>query len=222
MKLYKITVMSMDENIYIYYDDKVNEGVIIDPGGNTNEILDFVKKQNIKIKGILLTHGHGDHISSVPSLKNAFACPVVCHEDERDTLENAELNLSSMISGTLEISPDITLKDSDVFTFGEKSRLKLIHTPGHTKGGACFYDEDEKLLFTGDTLFFSSIGRTDFPTVLRSKLNGKKESSAENMQALVENIKKKLFVLPDDTEVYPGHGRKTKIGFEKNNNPFCL
>lgn len=222
MKLYKINVISMDENVYIYYDDKKFEGVIIDPGGNEKEIIDFVEKQNLKIKGILLTHGHGDHISGVSVLKNKFLCPVVCHEDERDTLENTELNLSSMISGAVKISPDITLKDGDVFSFGEKCNLKVIHTPGHTKGGACFYDELEKILFTGDTLFFSSIGRTDFPTVLSSKLNGKRESSTENMKTLVEGIKTKLFVLSEDTEVYPGHGRKTSIGFEKANNPFCV
>ena len=198
----------MGQNIYLYYDEKSGEGVLIDAGcseADHEKISTFINENNITIKAILLTHGHYDHIISVDTMKNLTSAVVCSHELEKQVLENPDLNISTRIGLKLTITPDRLFNDGDVFRFGNAA-LKVLHTPGHTPGGVCYYDEENGYLFSGDTLFKESIGRTDF-------LLG-------NFQVLLKSISEKLFTLPDSTQVYPGHGSSTTIKHEVQNNPF--
>ncbi len=220
MVIKKVVYFSMDENIYIVFDEKSKEGVIIDPGADAARVIDCIEQNEVNVKAILLTHGHADHIGAVPALKNKYNVPVVCHKLEQYVLEDAGINLSTMFFGMIEFSPDIVLEDGEVFSFGDID-VKYLYTPGHTIGGACLYIEKEKVVFTGDTLFFGSIGRTDFPNT------GRKHKDipggypvSENFHKIIESIEKKLLVLDDDVLVLPGHGQETTIGKERRTNPF--
>ena len=222
MLIKKIVNYSMDQNIFVVYDEKSKEGVIIDPGADAQRIIACVEENGVNVKAIVLTHGHADHIGAVPAVKEKYGCPVVCHKCEQDVLEDATINLSPMFYGALELTPDIMLEDGDTFSFGDID-MKCFHTPGHTIGGACYYIEKEKMVFTGDTLFFGSIGRTDFPNTgrkIKENKCGCGYSMNENYRKLIESIEKKLLVLPDDTMVLTGHGAETTIGSERQTNPF--
>ena len=214
MKLFKHVVRSMDQNVYFYYDENTMEGVVIDPGNNAEIIMSLVEENNIKVKAILLTHGHFDHIGAIPKIRQKYDWPIAVHDWEVDVLSQEGLNFSELGS---QSKPNIILQDGDIITVGE-AELKVIHTPGHTVGGVCFYSEKDNLVFTGDTLFYASIGRTDFhnPPVR----DGKGFPESENFERIITAIKEKLYILPDDTTVYPGHGRESRIGFEKKYNPF--
>ena len=199
----------MGQNIYLYYDEKADNekyGVLIDAGCSVVDrkaIDSHIEENNIIVKGILLTHGHFDHISAADEMKNL--APVYCHELERQMLGSPDLNLSVLVNKDIVSAPDHLLVEGDVFRFGD-ALLKVLHTPGHTPGGVCYYDEENGNLFAGDTLFKEAVGRTDFPYA--------------DHHVLIENISKKLFVLPDDVKVYPGHGFPSTIGHEKLCNPF--
>ena len=198
----------MGQNIYLYYDKNSGEGVLIDSGcseSDKNAIAAFIDKNNITIKGILLTHGHYDHIIAINEMKMLTSPMVYSHEIEKEILENPNLNLSVNIGMNLSVTPANFFTGGDVFQIGNNT-LKVLHTPGHTPGGVCYYDEKNSILFSGDTLFEESIGRSDFPL--------------GNHQTLIRNIMEKLITLPNDTKVYPGHGPSTTIGHEKLNNPF--
>lgn len=192
-------------NCYIVADDKSKEAVVIDPGSNANAILENIRKNNWNIKAILLTHGHFDHIEAVEKLKKELNIPLYAHENEKIILENSTGNLSnSFTHNKIELHADKFFKDRDKFSFG-KITFEVILTPGHTPGGVCYYCKEENILFSGDTLFLLSIGRTDFPYGSYSDL--------------IKSIKEKLFVLPDETKVFSGHGDATTIGREKRENP---
>ena len=198
----------MGQNIYLCYEEKSGEGVLIDAGcssADIENIFSFVSDNNIAIKGILLTHGHYDHIIAVDELKRRTSAVVCSHQIEKEMLESPDLSLSAFIGIKAKVIPDQLLNQGDVFQFGDSS-LKVLHTPGHTPGGVCYYDEQHGNLFAGDTLFNESVGRTDFPK--------------GNHQELIKSISEKLFTLPDHTKVYPGHGVSTTIGHEKQCNPF--
>ena len=208
MKLKTFNNNNMGQNTYLYYDEKSGEGVIIDAGcseGDINAITAFLNEDNITVKGILLTHGHYDHIIAVEKLKNLTAAKVCSHKSEAQMLESPALNLSTRIETDIVVVPDKLFGDGDTFDVGGAS-LKVIHTPGHTTGGVCYYDNDNGNLFTGDTLFKQSVGRTDL--------------ASGSHRDLAANISNKLFALPDNTKVYPGHGPSTTVGYEKTNNPF--
>ena len=217
MRILQHVVRAMDQNVYILFDQDTKEGVIIDPGNDARRILDIVEENNIDVQCILLTHGHGDHIGAVEALKEAKGYPVAAHRWEVGVLEDEQANLSGSIFGKTEFTPDILLEDNQVLAVG-KERIRVIHTPGHTIGGVCFYCEKSGILFAGDTLFYASIGRTDFPNP--PVKDGIGFPMEENFPRLIASIKEKLYVLPDDTLVYPGHGGETRIGFEKKFNPF--
>lgn len=185
-------------NCYIVYDDSSNCGFIIDPGGEHDKILDLVNKHSIKIEFIILTHGHFDHTGGVNAIKGKLNIPLFM--DESDSFLVSD---SDGINNTLPITIDMALKDGDTIKFGNGS-LKIISTPGHTPGGITV--SVSSMLFTGDTLFKDSIGRTDFP--------------GGSYKQLKDSIKSKLFIFPDNTHVYPGHGPSTTIGYEKKYNPF--
>lgn len=191
-------------NCYIVYDENAKEGIVVDPGGDVDDIINRIEKLGLTIKYIVLTHGHGDHIAGVKGLKNHTGAKVAIHKDDAYMVRDGRKNLSSMMAmGTVEFEPDILLDENDVIEFGN-IRCEVIHTPGHTPGGITLRIGDS--LFTGDTLFAGSIGRTDF--------------EGGSFDTIINSIKTKLMVFPDDTKVYPGHGPSTTIKMEKRYNPF--
>jgi len=204
MKIKVFSDNSIDQNTYLYYDEKSGEGALIDAGcspADIKAVVSFVSKNNILVKGILLTHGHYDHIIAVHELKKLTSAVVYGHEAEKQIFESPGLNLSAKHGiMNLGVTPDKFFSEGDIFKFGD-TEIKVIHTPGHTPGGVCYYDKENGQLFSGDTLFKEAIGRTDFPF--------------GNRGSLIKNITEKLFTLPDDTMVYPGHDESTTIGHEK-------
>ena len=205
MKLVCLPVTAMQENVYFYYDGDTKTGIVIDPGGEPNRLCRFIADNGLKIEGILLTHGHFDHILAVGEVKEATGAPVACHAAEDGMLRSARLNYSADVRKDKEIEADILFNDGDVFEFGGH-KIKVIHTPGHTPGGVSYYAGESGFLFSGDTLFYDSVGRTDL--------------AGGDTATLKSSIKDKLFTLPEETAVYPGHGDSTTIAHEKANNPF--
>ncbi len=193
-------------NCYTVVNTDTRQVVIIDPAANADFLINMVNNQNYILEGILLTHGHVDHIGAVGKLVEAFPqAKIYCSEDEINVLTDSKVNLSTMFGANLSYNADITLTDNQEINLIGVNML-CIKTPGHTEGGMCYYIESESILFSGDTLFEESIGRSDFPT----------GSGA----TLVKSIKEKLLILPDAVVVYPGHGDKTTISNEKKYNPF--
>lgn len=205
MKVKTFIVSSMETNCYVVFDEESENGIVIDPGDGADLILDFIKKENIKICAIVLTHTHFDHIGAVPKLKSELNVPVCVCEGEEKISQNAKYNLSALYSTPIEIVPDKVFKDGEIFKFGTLE-FSVIKTPGHTPGGCCFYFEKFGILFSGDTLFLGSVGRTDF--------------ELGSLSDLISAIKTKIMTLPDEVMVYCGHGQGTKIGFERRNNPW--
>jgi len=205
MKIITLNNNDMQQNIYLYFDESTKEGIIIDPGDGSADIIAAINENGIKIKGILLTHGHFDHIAAANEVKAHTSAQICAHKQEQVMLEDPEINLSVRVGKNISTTADVLFVDGDVFTFAS-TRLKIIHTPGHTPGCVCYYDEKNAVLFSGDTLFKGSVGRTDLP---KSDTN-----------QLKDGIKNKLFSLPSDVVVYPGHGGCTAIGHEKEFNPF--
>lgn len=192
-------------NTYMVTNKDTKETLIIDPAERADFLASEIRKNELKPVAILLTHGHFDHIMAVNELRDEFGIKVYAHEDEVDILADPNLNSSSMAGQRYTTSADELLKDGQDLSLAGID-MKIIHTPGHTKGGCCFYMPQEGVIFVGDTLFNGSIGRTDFPT--------------GSMSQLIRGVEEKLFTLPEDTVVYPGHMSETSIGQEKKYNPF--
>ena len=204
MYIEKVVVGQYAVNCYMVMCKETKEAVIIDPGEHLHLILKMIKRSDANVKYIVLTHGHGDHIGAVLPLQEATGAEILVSEDEDELLRNSSYNESDRIcEEAIEIEADIFARDNDVYEVGNIS-FKVIQTPGHTKGGMCLLFGEH--LFTGDTLFRTSVGRTDL--------------FGGNMQTLISSIAYKLFLLDDNTVVYPGHGPKSSIGFEKANNSF--
>lgn len=188
-------------NCYIILDEKSKETMVIDPAGYADKIEELIHILEGKLKYIYLTHCHGDHILGVTDLKNRCGGKILIHREDAEGLNDKNINLSSVIDiPEIELEADSRIDDNDLIHL-EDLEFKVIHTPGHTKGGTSLYCEKENCLFSGDTLFRGTWGRTDLPT-----------SSRED---IMNSIVNKLMVLPDETIVYPGHGMMTKIGEEK-------
>ena len=204
-KVERVLCGSVGTNCYFLINTQTQETVIIDPADDAPMLSAKLKEKNLKPAAILLTHGHYDHIMAVEELRKEYGIPVIAHEEEKQILENPKGNLSTMIGMPFTVKADRFVKDEELLVTAGCS-IRVLHTPGHTIGGCCYYLADENLLFSGDTLFWESVGRTDFPT--------------GSMSALVRSIKEKLMVLPESTRVYPGHMGSTSIENEKQNNPF--
>jgi glyoxylase-like metal-dependent hydrolase (beta-lactamase superfamily II) len=193
----------MQANCYLLECEKTNSAVVIDPGGDTEEILNLIKKGNLELKAIINTHGHIDHIASNNDLKKNSSAKLYIHKADADMITNPQKNLSFFIGEPfISVSADILLNDGDIIDIGEIS-LKVRHTPGHSSGSICLIADG--VIFTGDLLFAGSIGRYDFPG-----------SSYDQIMLSL----KMIMELDNDIIVYSGHGPKTTIGEEKENNPF--
>jgi hydroxyacylglutathione hydrolase len=205
MILEKLVVGPFNANCYIVGCPDTLEGAVIDPGADGEKILKTIKKRNLKIKYIINTHAHIDHIEANRYLKDTLGAEICMHEADVKMLSDSSLNLSHMLYPSKESPfpiPDILLKEGDEIKTGHL-KFSVIHTPGHTPGSICL--AINKYLFTGDTLFSGSIGAIDLPLA--------------NHEILISSINK-IFKLSDDFHIYPGHGSPSEIGIEKRENPY--
>lgn len=189
-------------NCYIMQDEETKEAICIDPGGSIEKIIEMLKILNAKLKYIYLTHSHMDHIEKAEELKNIYGGEILISRKGAENINNPEINLSSMSGVELYTTVDSRVDDKDILHIG-KIELEVILTPGHTNDGTSLYCKEEGIVFTGDTLMYMGYGRTDFLT--------------GNLRELKKTLKK-LFALPENTFVYPGHGIATTIGDEKGEN----
>lgn len=189
-------------NCYIVQDEESLDTMIIDPGAEVSKIIDMLDTINANVKYIYLTHCHGDHIGGVNELKEKYNnVKILIHRDDYDGLYDDSVNLSSYIGiGQIKVKNALRVDDGDILHVGN-ILFKVIHTPGHTKGGSCLYCEKENLIFSGDTIFRGTWGRTDLPT---GSLNN-----------IIDSITNKILSLPDKTIIYPGHGKSTMIKEER-------
>lgn len=192
-------------NSWLAVNRETKEVLFIDPADEAEKIQKKVTELGLTPAGILLTHGHFDHIGAVDVLKEIYGIECYAGAEEKEVLENPAFNLSSSYGVGYAVYADHFLKDGEVFELAG-FEIRVIAAPGHTKGGVCYYLPQEKVVFSGDTLFKTSIGRTDLPT--------------GSMGTLVRSVRSLLSVLPEDTLVYPGHDLETKVSFERRFNPF--
>lgn len=192
-------------NCYVAADEMTKKAFIVDPGGHNIDMVNYCKENHFDVEYIILTHGHGDHIGGVAAAKKEFPnAKLVACIHEKMMLADPNMNMSLLTCGTpIALAMDHYVTDGELLKVGNME-LKFLHTPGHTPGGMCIVSGN--VVFSGDTLFQQSIGRTDFP--------------GSSYSAIKESIEKKLYTLPDNTTVLPGHMGSTTIGYEKENNPF--
>jgi glyoxylase-like metal-dependent hydrolase (beta-lactamase superfamily II) len=194
------TVGPLETNCYLVADNGTKEACLIDPGADGGKLRRSLKEQGLKLKFVINTHGHGDHIAA----NGSFNVPIYIHKLDKDFLSDPVKNMSRSFLLDIKSPPAARLlSDGDMIELGDL-RFKVIHTPGHTPGSISL--KLDGVIFTGDALFKSGIGRTDF--------------SYGDEELLVKSIRKRLFIYDDDTKVYPGHGEATTIGVEKRENPF--
>ena len=205
MKIFPYIAGAIQTNVYLVLDEETKHGFIVDPGAHSNKLLEDLEKNEVILDYIILTHAHGDHIGGVEELLELYPnAKLMAGLNELPMMNGKIDNSSREICGkNIRLNPDKLLEDQENFSCGNMT-FKVIETPGHTPGGICLYAPG--VLFSGDTLFRQSVGRTDFPGGDTSKL--------------ISSIRNKLFVLPEDTLVLPGHMETTDIGFEKRNNYF--
>ena len=192
-------------NCYLVFCEGEKAAVIIDPADNADYLVSKCREFGVEPEAVLLTHAHFDHMMAADDICKTYGCKLYVHMDDEKMLNDPSLNLSgTMGTEQVSISADHLLRDGDVLHF-LKREWKVMATPGHTAGSVCYYIPEEEVIFSGDTLFAESLGRTDLPT--------------GSMSAIVHSIAEKLLVLPDEIMVYPGHGDATTIAHEKQYNP---
>ena len=195
----------LSTNCYVAWNEQTKEAVIVDPAAYSKKLAEFLREEGLKPQAVLLTHGHFDHIMGLDALLEEYPVPVYVHEAEKGLIADPKTNLS------LTYTNGYVFEDAIYVTDGQKIAaagvtFEVLFTPGHTSGGCCYYAETENMLFSGDTLFRCSVGRSDLPT--------------GDETTLIRSIKEKLLVLPENTVVYPGHMAATTIQTEKTANPF--
>lgn len=193
-------------NTYYVYDDETKRGLIVDPADSPDTIIARVDSLSMIPEAVLITHGHFDHVLAMNKVREHYGIKVYAGLTEKQVLHDMAMNLTSSFGMGQTFDADIYLKDGEEFeTAGY--HIRAIEVPGHTIGGMCYYFDKQGVLFSGDTLFCESVGRSDFP--------------GGSASALCRGIKDKLFILPEHTKVYPGHMDETTIGNEIKYNPFC-
>lgn len=211
MKINHYVVGPVQTNCYVVINEENKECLIIDPGASAKQLAELIRRDELTPVAVLLTHGHFDHAGAADDLAKEFDIKIYAHEAERDTLGNPQKNVSWMVGESESYRADVFLKDEEVITLAGFD-IKVLHTPGHTEGGCCYYVADEDVVFTGDTLFAQSVGRTDFP--------------GGSMSQIVRSVQDKLLSLNEagnletDIMVYPGHNDPTTIETERMNNPY--
>lgn len=206
IKIGRMVLGACQTNCYFLYREDCKECIVVDPADQGANIYNALKQNGFEVAGILLTHGHFDHIWGTKDLRELSGAMLYALEAERELLQDAHKNVSSQVGRPYTVDADVYVKDGEEITLADMT-FQVIATPGHTGGGCCYYLKEAGFLISGDTLFQESVGRTDFPT--------------GSMGTLIRSIKEKLFVLPEEISVYPGHGDSTTIGHEKKYNPFC-
>lgn len=192
-------------NCYILSHKRTKEAIVIDPADQGNVIIDYIHREDLKVKAILLTHGHFDHILAAKEVSKELNVKIYANKKEKELLNDSSMNYSKMAGCDYTLQLEDMLEDGQIIHMAGFT-IKVIYTPGHTIGGTCYYFDNEKVLFSGDTLFHETIGRTDLPT--------------GDSKSLISSIKEKLMVLENEVLVYPGHGDSTSIGYEREFNEY--
>ena len=205
LRVEQYVVGSVQTNCYFAINENTSEVLIVDPGARAKRLAEIIDEEKLNPTAILLTHGHFDHAGGAAELAERYGIKVYAEEHERETLENPAINLSVWEGRQLSYHVDVFLHDEQEIDLAG-FHIRVLHTPGHTVGGCCYYFSYQNAVFSGDTLFAQSVGRTDFP-----------KGSA---LALIRSIEEKLMPLPDETTVYTGHNEITTIGTERMYNPY--
>ncbi len=207
LKISRLVLGPVRTNCYLVYNGISKEAVIIDPADRGDRIIQTIEGLSLLPRAILLTHGHFDHIMAAEQLRDRYHIKIYVHEEELELTADPALNAAMDFGMSGSVTADEGLEDGQVLQLAG-FRIKVLHTPGHTKGGVCYYFSEDGVLFSGDTLFAQSVGRTDLPTGSYSQL--------------IRSIKEKLLVLPEETRVFPGHDEETTIGYELTHNPYLV
>ena len=206
MKIERFVLGPIETNCYVVVNEDTKECFAVDMAYCPKAYVDHIREQGYQMKALFLTHGHFDHIMGLSDVMEDIKIPVYVEEADLPMMMDGESNLSSgYMRGGYQFADAVPVRDGQQLQIAG-FQFRVIHTPGHTPGGCCYYMEQEDVLFSGDTLFRTSVGRSDFP--------------GGSASALVRSVKEKLLILPEETHVYPGHMEETTIGYEKRHNPF--
>lgn len=205
MRICRLTVGPISTNCYIIVEESKKRALIVDPGGDADRIMNKIKELQVSVEAILLTHGHFDHMLAADTLREKYQVKVYLGRDDSELIKNPMENVSGMFGKPMSTHADVLLRDGQVLELAG-FEIKVLETPGHTKGGVCYYIEKESVAFSGDTIFQASVGRSDFPTGSGASLS--------------KSIREKIFTLPEDTQLFPGHGDSTVVSYEKKYNMF--